>query len=466
MQKHLFIITSVLSIFFFPGCRKIIDVGDPVTSITGNNVFAHDSTAIAAVTGIYSLIIGSPFSNIMNGGLTICAGLSSDELTMNVPNSTMQEFATNTLQTTNSFVKTNLWYFSYRYIYQSNACIEGLVNNNKITGNLRDQLIGECYFIRAFTYFLMLQLYGDIPLILSTNYNTNVVMGRTSTDSIMKQVKQDLFRSTALLTDAYPSNGRVRVNLWAAKAMLARVYLYQGDWADAESASGQVINAGHYALEHDPDSVFLSGSKEAILQFMPSLPGYNTIEGNVFVPSTVTAVPQYSLSTYLMNAFEKGDKRAVKWVGKKTINSALYPYPYKYKYKIDFGSTFVLREYYMVLRLAEQYLIRAEARVHLGNLPGAINDIDAIRNRAGLPLIGNTNPGISADDLLAAIMKERQIELFAEWGNRWMDLKRTGMAGTILKDRKAGWNDYDTLYPIPSEEIILNPHLTQNPGYN
>lgn len=117
----------------------------------------------------------------------------------------------------------------------------------------------------------------------------------------------------------------------------------------------------------------------------------------------------------------------------------------------------------MVLRLAEQYLIRAEARVHLDNFNGAKEDVNLIRQRAGLPgTTANNGPA-----LLNAIAHERQVELFTEWGHRWLDLKRTGQANTILNNEKApGWQPMDTLYPIPQNELILNKNLTQNQGYN
>ena len=63
-------------------------------------------------------------------------------------------------------------------------------------------------------------------------------------------------------------------------------------------------------------------------------------------------------------------------------------------------------------------------------------------------------------------MHERQTELFCEWGNRWLDLKRTGTAGTVLSAEKSGWQSRDTLYPVPDAQLQLNPKLTQNPGYN
>lgn len=447
-------------------CNKLIDVGDPGNSVIGKNVFSHDTSALSAVGGIYSKIMVS-LPNILNTGVTICAGLSADELLPNSTGNSLQDFYTNTISTTSSFNRVYLWYYGYTLIYQTNACIEGILNSNKLSEDVSNQLLGEVYFIRSLVYFQLIQLYGDVPLVVSTDYEKNAGLKRTSAADIYVQIKEDLLKATGLLNENYPSANRVRVNKWAAKALLAKLYLYKNDWTNAESASGQVINAGFYHLEKDFNRVFLFNSKEAILQFMPTETGYNTTDGAQFVPSmSGTSLPQYSLTEFLLNAFEAGDKRAVNWIGKKTVNGVTYTFPYKYKLRVDFSPTYVVTEYNMVLRLAEQYLIRAEARAHLGDLNGAMRDIDSVRNRAGLPLISITNPYINSDDLLKAIQKERQVELFTEWGSRWFDLKRTKTATDILRNRKPSWKDTDTLYPIPDAEINLNPNLTQNPGYN
>jgi hypothetical protein len=117
-----------------------------------------------------------------------------------------------------------------------------------------------------------------------------------------------------------------------------------------------------------------------------------------------------------------------------------------------------------VFRLAEQHLIRAEARAKLGNLNGtnsAESDINILRDRAGLgPTTAQTK-----DELLAAVGQERRVELFAEWGHRWFDLKRTGKADEVLDVVKPGWQRDDALYPIPYTERQLNPNLTQNKSY-
>ena len=102
-------------------------------------------------------------------------------------------------------------------------------------------------------------------------------------------------------------------------------------------------------------------------------------------------------------------------------------------------------------------------------MQGAIDDLDKLRQRARLPLLSITNPGISQNALLAAILQERRIELFTEWGHRWLDLKRTNNVNTVMSvvtPLKGGtWSPNWTLYPIPSQDLQYNPKMTQNVGY-
>ncbi|WP_121196115.1 RagB/SusD family nutrient uptake outer membrane protein [Mucilaginibacter gracilis] len=137
------------------------------------------------------------------------------------------------------------------------------------------------------------------------------------------------------------------------------------------------------------------------------------------------------------------------------------PYYYFSKYKQKLTNTTATGEYVTYLRLAEQYLIRAEARAKQGNLAGAIADINVIRTRAGLL---NTT-AVLQPDILLAIEQERRIELFGEYGHRWNDLRRTGRANAVLGALKTTWTANAALYPIPKTEIQNNSNLTQNPGY-
>jgi hypothetical protein len=119
----------------------------------------------------------------------------------------------------------------------------------------------------------------------------------------------------------------------------------------------------------------------------------------------------------------------------------------------------------MVLRLAEQYLIRSEARAMKNNFAGAIEDLDVLRVRAGLPMLSANNEDLSKEELLNTILEERRKELFTEWGHRWLDLKRTNKAENFLSILSEEWNNTDIFYPVPAQERMKNPNLTQNPGY-
>jgi hypothetical protein len=138
-------------------------------------------------------------------------------------------------------------------------------------------------------------------------------------------------------------------------------------------------------------------------------------------------------------------------------------FPNKYKYKTAPGSTI---EYSMILRLAEQYLIRAEARVQQNKLSDAIADLNTIRSRAGL---GSIDVNSTKDQILTAILHERQVELFTE-AQRWFDLKRFGLIDsvmTVVTPQKGGskWDTNQQYYPIPLTDIQNDNNIVQNQGY-
>jgi hypothetical protein len=158
--------------------------------------------------------------------------------------------------------------------------------------------------------------------------------------------------------------------------------------------------------------------------------------------------------------FQDEDKRFVNWVGYNEPTDNFYAW--KYKDRQSFNN---ITEYSMVLRLAEQYLIRSEARVMQGDLPGAIADLNYIRQRAGIVPVEDLDMEIQVEAFIDLLEKERRRELFTEWGHRWMDLKRTGRAVSVLDSKPSGFENTDTLFPIPAEERIKNSNLDQNPGY-
>ena len=117
------------------------------------------------------------------------------------------------------------------------------------------------------------------------------------------------------------------------------------------------------------------------------------------------------------------------------------------------------------MRLAEQYLIRAEARAEQDKLIVSMEDVNKIRQRSNLSAINILDSDLDQDEVITIILEERRKELFTEWGHRWFDLKRRRKADPILSSKKPHWEDTDVLYPIPEDELLKNPNLIQNPGY-
>jgi hypothetical protein len=446
----------------YSACKKFVEVAPPSTELIAATVFTNDEKATAALVSIYSRIMEG-VSGFASGGsqsYTELGGLSSDELINYSVAASREEFYTNALSPSNPTL-TAVWNQTYQYIFQANAVLEGLSASSGVTPGTKKQLEGEAKFIRAFLHFYLLNYWGNIPYVTSTDYRTNALLPRLGSTEVYQKIITDLTQAENLLTETYVSGSeRVRPNKWTAAAFLARVYLYDQQWDKAASEASLVINATDYSLVPDLNNCFLKNSPEAIWQLKPVIPNYNSSEGYNFI--LLGQPDNVSLSPLLVSGFEPSDMRRVAWIDSITVANETFYFPYKYKIKGGATNT-ALSEYSIVLRLAEQYLIRAEARARLSDISGAQSDLDRIRERAGLP---NTTAN-SQDLLLLAIEHERQTELFTEWGgHRWLDLKRTGRADAILSALKGpGWQTTDQLYPLPQTELQKDPNLTQNPGY-
>ncbi|UAY55735.1 RagB/SusD family nutrient uptake outer membrane protein [Arachidicoccus terrestris] len=461
----------ILSAFLLAGCSKFIDVDTPYTSTSASQVFSGNAPAAAALTAIYMQLSTSDIRPAISfKSLLVDCSLYADELaTADNSDQTPNAFYTN--QLTPLIGPSSEWNDAYNKIYEVNAAIEGLMASVGVKASVKQQLLGEAYFVRGFFYFYMTNMFGDVPLALSTDYKANSTLSRASSEDVYAQMFKDFNRADSLLSDDYlggdaqsVTTERVRPTKAAAETMLARLYLYEKKYADAETFATKVINrTGTYGLVA-LDSVFLENSEETIWSIPPIRTGTqaNTAEGRLFVVSATNNIygPAYQIAPQLLNSFESGDNRKSHWIGYALAGSGWWYFPFKYK----IGADNVPRaEYSMVLRLAELYLIRAEARAMQNNISGAQDDINAIRHRAGL---GNTTAN-TQDALVTAILHERYVELFTEWGQRFFDLKRLGKLDAILGAEKPGyWNTDDQYFPIPQTEREANPNLTQNPGYN
>jgi hypothetical protein len=460
--------TSFLMCFVFllTSCEDFLEVEAPDHKIISASVFNNEETAQSAMTGIYNELFRASFSGGGENSVHVLAGLSSDELkAIRANDLSLSEFAENAIQPAN---ERNLshWASAYSIIYMSNSLLEGLEASQGISQNIKENLEGESKFMRAFTYFYLINLYGEVPLITTTNYAVNALASQANIDEIYQQIIDDLSDSVSLLGVTYHENDRINVTRYAAMALLARVHLYLENWAEAERLSSEVLSAtGTYEILSDLDQVFLANSREAIWQISP-IGGSGgvftfTNEASTFIfHPFFPSINKIALRMELVNSFGEEDNRFEHWIGfhERTGNYQAF------KYK-DRSSMKNITEYSMVLRLAEQYLIRAEALTMQGKLSEAIADLDVIRERAGLDLIANANIDIDREMLIELILEERKKELFTEWGHRWLDLKRTGMASSILANKPSEWENTDELFPIPAQERMKDPNLNQNPGY-
>lgn len=446
-------------IFGLAGCDHFSETDMPVSELSASEVFEDKNTANAAMTNIYAQIRDNGLLTGKINGVSREMGLYTDELywygSSSLPST---HFYNNTLLPSMSGIW-SWWNTSYSQIYAANAVIEGIKASKKLMKTDKDQLTGEALFIRGLIHFYLLQLWGNIPYVTTTEYQKNTNVIRMPSDEVYAHIIEDLKNAETFLSEDYNTAGRVRPNAFAVKALLARVYLYNRIWGEAaNNASAVLNNTEMYVWQNNIDNVFLKGSTETIWQFMPRTATRNTDEGATFIFSSGPP-PLVALSNDLINAFESGDLRKSKWTRAISNGTGIWYHAYKYKRASTSSPS---QEYSILMRLAEQYLIRAEARAQQKDLTGAKEDLNKIRNRAGLD---DTN-ALTQTDILAAILRERRIEFFTEYGHRFFDLKRAGQLDASLSGLKPNWNSTDRFLPIPEMELNLNPNIApQNPGY-
>lgn len=470
----------LISLIPATGCKKLVEVSDPDNRLLKDMVYSTDQTAIAVMNGVLVKLNGIDMTANQLNCIPLMMGLSGDELELVDLNLSQEltNYYQNNLTPQAVSYNNNIWSNLYNQIFALNDLIEGVSNSSQLTAKVKTQLLGEARFVRALLYFYLTNLYGDIAYAASTDYKINSRLGRIAQEKIYEYIISDLLVAKDLLSETFldgtltnTSTERTRPTKWAASALLAKVYLYTENWELAKTEATKVLdNTSLFHLD-SLDQVFLKNSNEAIWQTQPTGDIYNTLYALFFIIPDGWG-PNYSqptcISNRLLSSFETGDLRREKWLKSTTdINTGItYYYPYKYKSYLPIDLNTPLTEYNMMQRLADLYLIRSEAKAHLNDLNGSLNDLDVIRQRAGLP----KSEAKIQSDILAAIQQERRTELFVEWGDRWFDLIRTGKIDgvmNIVTPEKGGtWSSFRKFLPISPDEIQYNSNLVQTPGYN
>ena len=457
-----FILISITTLY---SCEKTVEIAAPLNEITTPLVFSSDKLAAGALAGVYT---GIAQANTQSNDLTIYSSLLADDLSYLGVNPSLVEVGSNGYTALSTF-QNSIFSDWYSIIYRANLVIEGLQKYEGTSAKVKKQYTAEAKVIRAYCYFNLVNTFGDVPLIKETDVTVTGLLPRETTANIYRQIIEDLTAGKTDLAADYSgsSNTRLGVNKFVATALLARTYLFLGDYQAAESNASEVIASALYRLipaENMETGVWVKNNPESIWQMSSPLNIANqyTIEASTLLFG-LPGNSQYDIRSSFVSLFEQTDLRRQKWMREYRVGTLVRTLPYKYKYPTNAEAVAAnVAEAPTVLRLAEQYLIRAEARARIGtNLDGARSDMNQIRTRAR----ATVSTTASASGLIQEILLENRRELFCEQAFRWNNLKRTGEADAVLTVLKPGFRPIAKLLPIPQANIDANPNLIQTEGY-
>lgn len=451
-----------LYLFFYAGlllftaCEDLIDVGYPTNQLGTAQVFEDVQTANAALANVYAQVRDR--SVLAGGSLTgigSLAGTYADELDsyFSDQNGYMDIYQTQQ-QETNTVIA-SVWSASYQHIYYANAVIYGVEQSATLSDDDKNRIKGEALLLRSLLYFYLQQLFGDIPYTTSLDYEYNRTIGKTGATALLTQLGNDVTEAVSLLGDDYRDEERIYPNRKAAQLLLARICLLQEEWLLAEQAAKNILQSPLYQYETDINEVFHKSGKHILWQLKPQNSGDATSEVTFYYFAN-SAPPNYALTRDLVDAFTGNDLRRQVWIVTVTVNGQSWYRPGKYK-----NRTNNTNEYSIVFRLEEVYFIMAEALARQNKIDDALPYLNASRERAGLTPFTS----LPAEEFYEALRAEKRREFFAEFGHRFLDLKRWGRLND-LNTLKPGWEDYKHVWPLPRNEFLLNPNLyPQNTGY-
>ena len=448
MKRVHYLLALSLGLSTLTSCDSFLDV-EPKASISDEQTIFDKASAETALRGVYNAVASSSYYGTSFQSIGY---LSGDNIQWTGSQSQVQEFINHRVSAENATIS-SAWIAIYATINRANQVIAKVpaVSDPTLTDALKNPIVGEAYFIRALAYFDLARTWGGVPLITqpTSTPSENSGIKRSTQAETYAQVLKDLDAAEPLLAETVNRYHATRKTVWALKS---RYYLYQKDWAKAEEYATKVIaDAANYKLLTPYNAFFANnarGTQESVFEiFYNGTSEINDHRGQ-WQPQTNGGTRQWAPNdafvALVSDPLKGGNRSAL--VAKDNQNRW-----YGNLYYRSPGS-----DPSYVIRIAELYLIRAEARAQQSKLTDAAADVNAIRTRAGL----TATTAASKDDLLLAVENERKIE-FALEPHRWFDLVRTGRAATVLSITDP--NRY--LMPIPSVQLQTDKALEQNPGY-
>lgn len=483
---NILLMFAVALLMMVTACRKKF-LEEPVRNQTPTDFFSNPDAPAQLVTAVYNQLYEWQQHSFSWIGVTSIADDDAEKGSDPGDTGTDKDQLDKYTFTSSSLSFNDIWESNFKGIARANQALYYLPQFTNISDGQRARYIAEVKFLRAYYYWNLVRCFGGVPKVtknIETQEDIANANVRASAEEIYSFIRQDLTDAMSVLPASYGADDLGRPTRGAAMGLLAKVALYQKDWAIAKNTSNQLITSGTYSLVNDYSSIWKE-SGEFNSESLWEVNGKGTDPNKGLTGYFVVQAPRgagglgwgfNTPSQKLVDAYEVGDVRKdatiifsgqTLWDGFVT-NPAAPNARYNYKCYISKtmetfnGNDNETNKNLRVVRLGEIYLIHAEAAIELGDTASARASLNIIRNRAGL---ANTT-AVSATELKEAIYKERRVEMAMEH-DRMFDLRRTGRAGTVL--RAAGIPFVDgkhELYPIPQRQIDLSGgKLTQNPNY-
>lgn len=471
MKKYtiLLIIASTLL-----GCKDVLEL-EPISDLTEENFFKTGADAESALVAAYDALQSEYY--ILD--YYVHTEVVSDNCYAggdNPNNFQLDEFTTTAL---NINVERD-WAYLYEAISRANTILDNVesIESEDLSNDRKSEILAEASFLRAFHYFQLVNLWGEVPLILNKVNSTSpevVQQEKASVNDIYAAIIADLEYARDNLPQDGASNPE-KASRGAAYAMLAKVHAHKPnkEW-DLVRDNAQEVMALGYRLLDDFDDLWNSTSENSDESIFEIQYIGGTNEANwgpqLWLPPSLTGDAWRKFNTPskdLIAAYNsEGDNirrnASILMEGNlpwrdPDFPSGMVPFPYKQREANGWSSS----NNFVMLRLADIVLLYAEAQNELNNTPLAIIELDKIRDRVELPATG----AVSKEDVREAIHNERRLELAFE-GHRWFDLKRWNKAEFTMNQLNRNYNvtPNKLILPIPQSELDRNPRLTQNPGY-
>lgn len=457
MKKILiYLCFNLLVLLGLISCSDSLLDREPISSFPGQGFYKKPSDAQAGVNGIYNSLQSVFRLNFAYWGEGRADNVSTKH--------SGDPFALQHNELT-PIINSARWDNFYNLISRANYAIKYIPQVfTDEDSDLKNQLLGQARALRGIAYFYLVRIWGDVPLITDPyeSVDQELFVDRISQQEVLRSAEEDLVFAAQNCADSYSgARNRVIFTKGAAYAFLTQLYMWQHKYEEAIQAADKVIDDSQYSLVpiNDWNDIFVKGtSSESIFEI-----GYNEVQTNALrILFAIGSDSDYVPSSAFISSIEEGDLR------KNRIYDVTEAQPRKiwkfFGVGFDDESADPSSNNIVLTRLADIMLLKSEAHNKLGQITEALELLNQVRLRAGLPQLTESTAIELYSDLESAILHERSIELCFE-GHRWFDLIRTGRAISTMKPIN-GLSDEDNLvWPIHENAILRNPKLDQNEFY-